>query len=214
MAKGDWFRRTSWTTDDRVDFAARLKRSRSAFHKSQYLRIQALHPQELGTHPMLHAALELLEQLITHYPEPSQLSSAHFQRAQCFSDLGEYDASIEAYRDSFRVRRQAPNCQDLAYLEFGELVMGLKRQDLYDEALGVLDEFGGDEVFPAEKFKAASIRALIAAHGGDLDTARTYARANLDAAVAAESPFRYHRKLGLVHFVDPEVLDELRVLAA
>ncbi len=214
MNAPEWFRRTTWTPSDCEEFFARLKRSRTTYHKSQYLRIQAGYLQEVGTEPMLRAALELLELLITEYPDRSQLSSAFHQRAQCLSDLGDYHWAIESYRQSFDARRAAPGWKDMAYLHFGELVIGLRRQDLYDEALAALDEFGGDEVFPAHRYQAATIRSLIAAERGNRDVAREYAQEALAAASATESPFRYHRKLGLVRFVDPEVMDRLRALAA
>ena len=37
----EWFRRKTWTQEDREAFFARLKRSRGLFHKAQYLRVQA-----------------------------------------------------------------------------------------------------------------------------------------------------------------------------
>jgi hypothetical protein len=37
----DWYRRKTWTAEDREEFFTRLRRSRGAFHKAQYARIQA-----------------------------------------------------------------------------------------------------------------------------------------------------------------------------
>jgi tetratricopeptide (TPR) repeat protein len=163
---------------------------------------------------MLRAALELLDLLIAEYPEGSQLASAFHQRARCLSDLGEHAAAIDSYRRSFEARRNAPGWKDLAYLDFGELVLALRREELYDEALAVLSEFGGDEVFPVHQYQAACIRSLIADQRGDEATARRFAQEALAAASATESPFRYHRMLGLVTFVDPEVMERLRALSA
>jgi hypothetical protein len=214
MNPPEWYRRSTWTAEDQADFSARLKRSRGSSSKAQHLRIQALHLQEIGTEELLQAALRLLDELINNYPDPLQLASAFHQRAQCLSDLGRYPEALESYRSAFRARRAMPNVHDDAYLDFGELVLALKRSDLNAEALSALDEFGGDEMFPAHQYQAAMIRALIADERGDSATARKHAEEALRAAEATESPFRYHRKLGLVRFVNPDVFVRLRALAA
>ncbi len=214
MGKVDWYRRSTWTPDDQADFHSRLRRSRTDFHKAQYLRLQALALQEVGTEPMMTAALGLLDQLVRGCPDPSQLASAHQQRAGCLTDLGRYEEALISYREAFEIERQAPNWKTEAYLDFGELVLGLKRKDLYREAVAVLDEFGGAESFPASEYRHATIRALTCDASGDITGARWHARRALEAAGKTESPFRYHRKLGLVRFVDPEVMDRLRELCA
>jgi tetratricopeptide (TPR) repeat protein len=214
LGKVDWYRRSTWTAEDQADFQARLKRSRGSFHKAQYLRLQALALQEAGTEALLVAALSLLEQLVREYPEPSQLASAHQQRAQCLANLGRYADAMASYEASFAAQRQAPNWKTEAYLDFGELVLGLKRADLYAQAVAVLNEFGGGEQFPASQYRSATIRALTCNAAGDHRGARLHAAEALAAVAKTESPFRYHRKLGLVRFVDPEVLDQLRALCA
>jgi hypothetical protein len=40
MATDEWFRNTTWNIHIEAEFEGRLKRSRGAFHKAQYLRIQ------------------------------------------------------------------------------------------------------------------------------------------------------------------------------
>jgi tetratricopeptide (TPR) repeat protein len=214
VGKVEWYRRSTWTPDDQADFQARLKRSRGSFHKAQYLRLQALALQEVGTDAILSAALSLLDQLVRDYPDPSQLASAHQQRAECLADLGRYEEALASYRAAFDAQRHAPNWKTEAYLGFGELVLGLKRKDLYQEAVAVLEQFGGGEVFPASQYRHATIRALTCDASGDRASACLHARQALAAAAKVESPFRYHRQLGLVRFVDPEVMDRLRALCS
>jgi hypothetical protein len=57
----DWFRKTSWSETDQADFFARLKRSRGASNKAQYLRIQASHLEGVGSPGLLRASLTLLD---------------------------------------------------------------------------------------------------------------------------------------------------------
>jgi tetratricopeptide (TPR) repeat protein len=209
LAKNEWFRRTTWTPDDQVAFFQRLGRSRTPFHKAQYLRIQAQHLAEVGTAPLIEAALSLLDRLLTEVPEPSQLASAHEQRARCLADLGRHRDAFEALEASLVAERAYPNLRTAAYLDFGELAIGLQRTDLYDRAGALLDEFGGSELLPDSIYRHAVIRAFVAANKGDGAAAREHARQAIAAAARTESPFRYHRKLGLVRFVDPEVVAKL-----
>jgi tetratricopeptide (TPR) repeat protein len=163
---------------------------------------------------MLQAALELLDRVIRDYCEASQLSSAWQQRGQCLVDLGRHDDAIRAFRAALLAQRQAPGWRNEAHLDLGELVVQLRRRELYPEAIQALAEFGGDEVFPVSVYRHAVTRALIADAMGESAAARGYAQQALAAAEKDESPFRYHRKLGLVRFVDPDVLAKLRDLCA
>jgi tetratricopeptide (TPR) repeat protein len=213
MGASEWFRRTSWTADDQADFANRLKRARTASGKAQYLRIQAHHLHEVGTRELNDAALGLLDRMLAEYPEPTEISTAHMQRAECLIDLGRPDDALDAYRQSFEVRRRVPNWANDAHLGFGGLVVALKRDDLYDSALAALNEFALDLTFPVDRYRAATIRALIADERGDASTAREWARRALEAAAKVESPFARHRKLGLVRSVEPDVYERLKRLA-
>jgi tetratricopeptide (TPR) repeat protein len=213
MSRVTWFRRATWTAADASDFAAHLKRSRSPFRKAQYLRIQASHLHAVGTPELTVAALGLLDQLLAEWPDESQLSLAHAQRAECLVDLGRSAEALDAYRSALRVRREAPNWGNDAHLDFGELVVALDRIELYDEVLRALDEFGGHEPFPAQQYSGATTRALIADRRADSLAAARWARMALAAARRTESPFPRHKHLGLVRYTDPEVYIRLRMLA-
>src|SRR5689334_20933906 len=83
-----------------AEFFERLKRARGSGSKAQYLRIQALHLQQVGEPACLRAALELLQLMVADYPEAIQLAQAHKQRAECLIAVGERDSGLLAYRDS------------------------------------------------------------------------------------------------------------------
>src|ERR1700737_4923308 len=118
MGQVEWYRRTTWTTADAVDFTARLERSRSAYHKAQYLRIQAGHLHTVGSPELTLVALGLLDQLLREWPDESQVSLAHMQRAECLVDLGQPIEALAAYRDALEARRKAPNWRNDAHLAF------------------------------------------------------------------------------------------------
>jgi tetratricopeptide (TPR) repeat protein len=209
----DWFRKITWTESDRADFFARLARARGAYQKAQYLRIQAVHLQHTGQLESVRAALELLDILIADYPEPSEIASAHMQRGECLSTLGDPDAGLTAHREALAAERKMRTIKTDAYLGFGELVLYLERTDLYPEALSILDEFGGAEWFPVQRYRSAALRAIVFEHLGQLAEAREFAERALVAAAATESPFRYHRALGLVTDTGTELHGRLLALA-
>ncbi|MES3035278.1 MAG: hypothetical protein V4813_14870 [Gemmatimonadota bacterium] len=193
---------------------ARLKRSRSPFHRAQYLRIQALHLEESGVPELVVPALSLLEHLVRECPERSQLSAAHHQRALCHVDLGELEAAIDAFRAAFVARRASPNWQNDAPLDFGELVCSMRRVDLYAEVTAVLCEFADSPLFPVQQYKHAAVHAVLAAARDEHEVARAHAREALRAMNATESSSVRHRRLGLVRFVDPHLLETLRAITA
>jgi tetratricopeptide (TPR) repeat protein len=172
-----------------------------------------VHLQETGTPELLAASLELLELLLAEFPEKTELAQAHQQRAECLATLGQKEQAIDAYRAALAAERHLPNVRTNAYLGFGELVVELDRKDLYEEVLSVLQEFGGSEAFPIEEYRFNVIRALISDARG-LEEARRYAQLALTAASKTQSPFRYHRTLGLVGEQKRDVEARLAKLAS
>jgi tetratricopeptide (TPR) repeat protein len=209
--KTEWFRRKTWSGEDEAAFFDKLKRVRSAGSKAQYLRIQAFHLQEEG---LFLPALKLLDTMVSELPEPLQLAQAQMQRGECLAALDRHDEALAAYRHAFAAQRSFPNALTNAYLGFGELVLMLERRDLYDEVLARIEEFGGEEAFPFLRYRLSVIFAFISDDRGDSASARRYARRALDAAAETESPFRYHRKLGLVRKQVPEIRKRLLRLAS
>jgi tetratricopeptide (TPR) repeat protein len=214
MGKPEWFRRTTWTERDAAEFDERLARSRGANRKAQCLRIQAVHLFEVGDLSLTRAALGLVDRVIAEFPDPFQLAPALSLRAEALVDLGRPEEALETYGRALEARRAFPQVGDDGYLGFAELVIALRRRDLYAAAVAALDEFADRVQFPIEEFRIAACRALVAAERGDSNGARRWAREALAAAAKSESPFRYHRKLGLVRGVDPLAFQRLKTLAA
>lgn len=213
MGADDWFRRPTWTAADRDAFDARLRRSRSNFHKAQYLRIQAAHLAEVGT-PVLHeAALELLARLIRDHPEPSELASAHQQRGASLRALGRADEAIAAYEAAVDAQNRFPNVRTLAGLELAETLVALDRRSRFRDALDALESMSDDELVPVIRFRAATARALVCDALDEPDAAKKHALDALDAASRTESPFRWHPTFGLVGAVSLDLRARLEQLA-
>jgi tetratricopeptide (TPR) repeat protein len=212
MTNDDWFRRTTWSDEDRTAFFARLGRSRGASRKAQYLRIQAQTLADTRREPLFRAALELLDRLFAESPEPSQRAAAHHLAATCHEALGDLEEAVHQFRLALAAAAQHRGLDPGTALEFPWFVVEHDLADLYDEALRTLA--AAHLAFPVQFFKAAAIRAVIAARQGDHRAASRHATEALEAAGLAEAPFRRHRGLGRVGQEYERALERMTTLAA
>jgi len=215
MGRDDWHRRTTWTERDAEEFQARLKRSRGDFSKAQSLRIQAYHLAEVGNH---EAALALLDQQLRDYPGESVATPRSLlQRAESLAALDRPDEAIAGYRDALKAREEFPNILTGVELSFAWFIMVRKLAPLYDEALRLLQDrelHPGALMFPAERFRLAAIRAVIAWERGEVEVSRRFADLARQEAAREHSGLRYHPDLGLVGQIDPDVAARLAAIPA
>jgi tetratricopeptide (TPR) repeat protein len=198
MAK-DWFRKTSWSDADQADFFDRLKRSRIASNKAQYLRIQAWYLEGVGSPELLRAALMLLDKRLAEFPETFELAQTYDQKASCLAKLGEIDKALDCCRLALETERKFPNMRTRAYLQFGRLVAENKLARFFDDALAVLEEMKPRGIeFPSDIYESFGICALIAAEKGEMEKAAEFAEVALNAAAKTHSGLRYHPTVGLV----------------
>ena len=211
----NWFRKTTWSEVDQADFFAHLRRCRSVFHKAQYLRIQALHLEGVGAPEFLRAAITLLDKIFMEFPSQFQLACAYSQKASCLAKLGDIDNAVVNYQRALETETVFPNVKSYAFMEFGKLVAEKKLARLFDQALGALDsELASRAIqFPADTFNAYGIRSLIAAERGQIQQAKDFARAALEAAAKVNSGFRYHQAVGLVRDKDSPFYQSIWAIA-
>ena len=201
MARREWYRRKAWTPVDREEFFARLRRSRSNFHKSQYLYIQAhcLHGVGLNEN-----ALELIEMQLRDYPDQFfQAAMALSTKGDVLAALGRIDEALAAYRASFEQERSTcPNCYGNAWLSFGEIAVIENRQEKFSEALGLFDRAlrnGYKTPFASQQFVYFSCCALmLSATGRETEEARLSAMRAVEAAERTHSGVGRHPKVGLL----------------
>ena len=195
----DWFTKSSWNEADQADFFAHFKRSRGASNKAQYLRVQADRLERTGSPELLQAAIVLLDKMLAEFPEVTQLALACCQKANCLAKLGDRDQALAYYRHALDAERKFPFSRTQTLHDFGIFVVENKMTQFYDEALAVLEEMKlpGSE-FPSDVYKGYGIRALIAAHKGEIEKAKEFAGIALGAARKEHSGLRYHPTFGLV----------------
>ena len=212
MSSDDWFRRATWTDEDRVNFSARLKRARK-YNRPQYLRIQAVHLAEVGNHS---AALELLHHFLQLDDGSIDLAQAQLQRAESLLASGNEDDAIDAFRASLDAERARPNVQTEAWLLYPWYIVETQKLQLYSEAHDVLQEFSKlrSPSFPVSDYRFHCVKAVLLAHDGDQPQAETHADQALTAADAKHSGYRYHPNLGLVQNTNNTVHQRVTEIAA
>jgi len=205
----EWFRRSTWTAEDRADFFAHLARARPSSRR-QYLRLQASQLQAAGLH---RDALELLDTLFEKHPEQAELAIAHLQKAECLAALARDTEATEEFRAALHAEDEFPSAQTYAWIEFPWFAVKHHATDLYDEALRTLGRPDRSPVFPVDRYRINAIHSLISDELGDAPAARDYARSALAAEAETHSGFRYHARLGLVAEPDPEIHARVVALA-
>jgi tetratricopeptide (TPR) repeat protein len=212
MSQREWYRRVTWNDADRTDFYAHLARSRGAWRKAQYLRIQAAHLANAGHHA---AAIELIDRMLAEFPERTELASAHMQKAESLLSPGKLADAIQEYRAALQSERELPNVRTSAWLDFGWLVLKRRLTAYYDEISQVLREFRqeGGVVLPTVEYRFAALQALLADHNGEKALAREFARRALAEAEKQHSGLRYHPTVGLVGRERDTFASRLRTLA-
>jgi tetratricopeptide (TPR) repeat protein len=212
MSRHDWYRQTVWSPTQETSFFQRLARSRSPFHRAQYLRIQALTLAQTGQPSNLRVALGLLERIFADYPDAFDVAMAYLQAARCHDALGNIEAASQHFEQALAEQSKSPNYQTGVTLEFPWFIVRHGMVELYDRALEVLVNV--DSVFPIQRFKECTCRALIADHRGERVAAEASAQAALQAAGLRRSPFARHPSVGLVGDEHSEWIERLEALAS
>ena len=218
MGRNDWFRRTTWSSEDQEAFWARLRRSRSSEGRAQYLRIQAWHLEAAG---LVEAAMDLLATHIRDYPESLGGAQVHCQIASCRERNKDIPGALSELRIALAFQQDHPRVLTRAFFEFARLAAEHSVTQVYDEVLRYHAEHaqragrtGVIALFPLDKYLLSGALAVIEASRGDLPTARRLAKAALAAADDRTSPFRYHRDVGRVENTDTRIHRQVVALAA
>jgi tetratricopeptide (TPR) repeat protein len=212
VAGRDWYRRTTWTSDDAQDFFAHLDRSRTDIHRAQYLKVQAL---TLKDAKQYQAALELVEMALEKFPNRETTPLLKL-RAECLWALGLRDQSLDAYRAAFQAQREQRNILCNVALAFGQAFWDVDNGAYRAELLDLLrEEVVQPESFgPFLEFQYALMFTRLLAGLGDMNAAATWAERALAAQRAKISGLRHYQPVGWASGIDEPTEIWLRQLAS
>lgn len=193
MGRDDWYRNTHWNSETEAAFRAKLSRSRAS--RPQFLRIQASY--------LTQSAPETALQLIDEYFDTGDdydVPNALCARAEANLTLGKKDEAVAAYKQALDWEEAHPRYISTAHLDLPKLVAAARLSNEYDYAINILTtRFSAtDHQFPSTRYVWNGSLALIIHEQGQLVEARDFAERALRAALETESPFRYHRTVGVV----------------
>lgn len=193
MGREDWYRNTDWSAATEAAFRDKLSRSRGS--RAQYLRIQATYLTD--AHP--EAALALIDEYFKTGDE-FEVPMAFCAQGQAYYSLGQIGEAVSAYKRALIWEETHPNYSSLARTHYPKLVAENRLSNEYDYALNILtDRFRPeDHQFPLERYHWNGSNALIASEQGHVGAAREVAERALRAAAQTESPFRFHKNVGIV----------------
>lgn len=120
-------------------------------------------------------------------------------RAEAFVAVEDLPRAAEAYRAMLEREKAHPGHMTSAYLDYPLLIATECLESEYEYALSVLEDHRSSAAFPLGRFMWNAAYALILSATGDVNAARSYALAAVEASEEQSSEFRNHRKLGLVN---------------
>ena len=205
MGTEDWYRNKTWNAEIEEAFEAKLKRSRGAYNKAQYLRIQASNLLASESEKTQSAGVALMERMINEYPTEKsstifgheQLGDFYFRKSDYESALHYYDFVNSCYKEDKKNRN---NTSWIADLKLVDVVLQSNLQDRFDEIYEICKNYQIEDInLNDNKFYYYELSALVCSKLGKQDEAKAFAKEALEIAKITEPQFRYHTKVGIVN---------------
>ena len=210
METEDWYRNTTWDKTIEEDFEARLKRSRGAFHKAQYLRIQASYLLGSPDKNNQLVGLRLMERLIKAFPtEQFSTISGHEQIGDYFFEHGDFDIAEQQFRivtDYYKNKKSRSGTSGIADLKLVDSIMTSNQVNKLEEAYKICREYPVNEsTMNSDKFYYASLAAILCDKMNKKEEAKEYAILALNLSKIIEPQFSRHKTIGLVKATDKQL---------
>ncbi len=210
MGAEDWYRNTSWDKTIEADFEARLKRSRGAFHKAQYLRIQASYLLDNSDKNNQLVGLRLMERLIKDYPtEEFSTIFGHEQIGDYFLKQGDTDIAEQQFRivtDYYKNKKSRSGTSGIADLKLAETILTSNQIDKFEEAYKLCKEYPVSELtMNNERFYYAALTARLCDKMNKKEEAKDYATTAIKLSKIKEPQFSRHKTVGLVNATDKQL---------
>jgi tetratricopeptide (TPR) repeat protein len=199
MGVPDWYRKTTWTENDRRDFEKHYSRAKDPWDKAQYLRIQAISLRDTNSEYLIKEAIGLLTKCAHEFPENPQLPWVYDAIGSCYEKLGLVKETVETYRLALTIQNEFPRYVANAPILLASFVIENDLKDLFCEAETYLAEVKIHANSLKEKiFYVSGCKAIFEAARGDIQNARIHAQQCIAAAGASDSGLVRKKTAGLV----------------
>jgi tetratricopeptide (TPR) repeat protein len=202
MASDDWFRNNNWNDTVETEFEARLKRSRGAFHKAQYLRIQAGYLLNSSDKNIQVVGLRLMNRMISDFPtEEFSVIFGYEQLGDYYFKTGDFDKAEHYYRivtDRYKTKNTRSGTSALADLKLAEVILNSNQSNKFEEAYKLCKEHPVDELtFNSDKFYYAELMAHLCDKMNKIDEAKYFAKSALEISKITKPQFSRHKTIGI-----------------
>jgi tetratricopeptide (TPR) repeat protein len=210
MATEDWYRNTTWDSNIETDFETRLKRSRGAFHKAQYLRIQASYLLDSSDIKVQFVGVRQMERLISDFPtEEFSVILGQEQLGDYYLKVGDFDKAENYFRivaDHYETKKSRSGTSAIAVLKLAETILLANWTNKFDEAYNICKNFPIKEItFNNDKFYYAVLVAQLCDRLNKKEEAKDYAEPAIEFSKITEPQFNRHKTVGLVKATDKQL---------
>ncbi len=200
MGNIEWYRKTSWTENDRADFFIHLNRCRKE-NRAQYLRIQAYHLSETNQSREISAAYDLVNLALKEEKFKFEHAGLFEFKADCLNKLGHIREAEECFNLAIQELKKNSQYDLITPFSFGLFVIQHKIKRLYRKAILVIEEFINLEttlIIPSTIYFYYGIKAIIYYRTVRRKKGKEFAKIAIEASKLSYSGLPRHPDIGLV----------------
>lgn len=203
MAADDWYRNKTWDSIIETNFENRLKRSRGAYHKAQYLRIQASYLLDSSDMKVQLTGVRLMGRLVSDFPtEEFSVIFGQEQLGDYYLKIGDLVKAEKHFRivtEYYEVNKSRSNTSAKADLKLAETILKGNSTDKLGEAYRLCKQYPVTElIFNDDRFYYAELVAHICDKLNKREEAREFAMKAIEISKIARPQFYRHKTVGLV----------------
>jgi len=212
MSKIDWYINPNWNEQIETEFEIRLKKSRSNFHRAQYLKTQAYCLLNSDIKSFQEKGIELMNRLFKDYPnekfsiiQGNELLGDYYLQSGLFDKAEKYLRTVTEYYYS----ETRSGTSGLADLKLSETILKSKKLDklpnAYDIATEKFNKTGGELNMNSDKFYYSDLMANLCNEMNKKEEASEYAKYALKLSDISKPEFIGHKTVGLVKASDKQL---------
>ncbi|GAA0893876.1 hypothetical protein GCM10009122_35560 [Fulvivirga kasyanovii] len=163
------------------------------------MKIQAIELEATGKPELLIVAEQLLNQLLSGYPNDNFIKSSSFHTlGNIYKLRNDLETALKYYKEAVDFEKIWPNIKTQADIDFSDLVVKMNKPEYFDLAEELMHKRLEKSLFPLEKYRGYSILAIISQSRGDNTNFERFKKLAEENASKETSGLRYHKDLGTV----------------